>query len=170
MSSGEEVQLKRDALTHLADVLSRHLITSFSRSEGIPDTVIKPDTDRAREMFAHAASYFGDPDAQYRLGRMYLNGSGGLKEPKQAARWLLQADRKGQYRAQAVLGAMLFKGEYTPREPARGLMWLTLARDGAPAQETWIADLYAAAMKQATNEERAAAFVQLESWLKGRRE
>jgi uncharacterized protein len=138
--------------------------------EGIPDTAVKADTERAREMFAYAASYFGDPDAQYRLGRMYLDGQGGLKEPKQAARWLSLAARKGQYQAQAVLGAMLFKGEYTTRQAARGLMWLTLARDGAPAQETWIGDLYAAAMKQATNEERAAAFVQLERWLKGRRE
>jgi TPR repeat protein len=138
--------------------------------EGIPDTAIKPDPDRALQMFSYAASYFGDPDAQYRLGRMYLDGNGGLKEPKQAARWLSLAARKGQYQAQAVLGGMLFKGEYTPRQAARGLMWLTLARDGASARETWIADLYSAAMKQATDEERAAALGYLERWLKGHRD
>ena len=33
---------------------------------GIPDSTIKPDAARAREMFAYAASYFGDADAQYR--------------------------------------------------------------------------------------------------------
>jgi uncharacterized protein len=38
--------------------------------EGIPDTAIKPDADRARELFVYAASYFGDPEAQYRLGRL----------------------------------------------------------------------------------------------------
>jgi exopolysaccharide production negative regulator len=135
--------------------------------EGIPGTAIKADPDRAREMFNYAASYFGDPDAQYRLGRMYLEGNGGLKEPKQAARWLSLAARKGQYQAQAVFGKMLFKGEYTPRQAARGLMWLTLARDGAPPQETWIADLYAAAMKQATADERAQAYRYLERWLGG---
>jgi TPR repeat protein len=118
-------------------------------------------------MFAYAASYFGDPDAQYRLGRMYLDGNGGLKEPKQAARWLSLAARKGQYQAQAVFGAMLFKGELTPRQAARGLMWLTLARDNASPGETWIADLYAAAMKQASPDERAAAYAFLERWLKG---
>jgi uncharacterized protein len=138
--------------------------------EGIPDTAVKPDIERAREMYAYAASYFADPDAQYRLGRMYLDGNGGLKEPKQAARWLSLAARKGQYQAQAVLGAMLFKGEYTPRQAARGLMWLTLARDGASSQETWIADLYAAALKQATDDERVAALADLERWLKGRRD
>jgi uncharacterized protein len=138
--------------------------------EGIRDTAIKPDPDRAREMYSYAASYFGDPDAQYRLGRMYLDGSGGPKEPKQAARWLSLAAHKGQYQAQAILGGMLFKGEYAPRQAARGLMWLTLARDGAPPRETWIADLYAAAMNQATEEERRGAYSFLEDWIKGRRE
>jgi TPR repeat protein len=135
--------------------------------EGIPDSYVKADPDRAREMFSYAASYFGDPDAQYRLGRMYLDGG---KDAKQAARWLSLAAHKGQYQAQAVLGAMLFKGDHVPRQAARGLMWLTLARDGAPPREAWIAELYGAAMKQATPEERAAAYTNLESWLKGRRE
>ena len=70
--------------------------------EGIPDTPIKSDIERAREMYAYAASYFGDPDAQYRLGRLYLDGPGGLKEPKQAVRWLTLAANKGQHQAQAV--------------------------------------------------------------------
>jgi TPR repeat protein len=138
--------------------------------DGIPNSGVKADVDRAREMFAYAASYFGDPDAQYQLGRMYLDGHGGLKEPKQAARWLSLAAHKGQYQAQAVLGAMLFKGEYVPRQGPRGLMWLTLARDAASPRETWINDLYAAALKQATEDERAVALVYLERWLKGRRE
>jgi uncharacterized protein len=140
--------------------------------EGIPNSDVKADADRAREMFAYAASYFGDPDAQYQLGRMYLDGQGGggIKEPKQAARWLSLAARKGQYQAQAVLGAMLFKGEYVPRRGPAGLMWLTLARDAAAPRETWITDLYAAALKQATEDERAVALVYLERWLKGRRE
>jgi TPR repeat protein len=137
--------------------------------EGIPDTSVKADPDRAREMYNYAASYFADPDAQYRLGRMFLDGHGGGKDPKQAARWLSLAAHKGQVQAQAVLGSMLFKGEHMPRQAARGLMWLTLARDGAP-RESWISDLYAAAMKQATPEERAAAYNYLEGWLKGRRE
>ena len=33
--------------------------------DGIPKTDIKRDPQRAREMFAYAASYFRDPDAQY---------------------------------------------------------------------------------------------------------
>jgi TPR repeat protein len=138
--------------------------------DGIAQSPVKPDARRARDIFAYAASYFGDSDAQYHLGRMYLEGTGGIQEPKQAGRWLWLAASKGQYQAQAVLGAMLFKGESVARQAPRGLMWLTLARDAASPQESWIADLYAAALKQASEDERATALVYLERWLRGRRD
>jgi TPR repeat protein len=137
---------------------------------GIPNSDVKADAVHAREMFSHAASYFGDQDAQYRLGRMYLDGVGTPKDAKQAARWLSLAAGKGQYQAQAVFGAMLFKGDHVSRNGASGLMWLTLARDSASPRETWISDLYTAAMKQATDDERAVALVHLERWLKARRD
>ncbi|RAI45670.1 tetratricopeptide repeat protein [Rhodoplanes roseus] len=137
--------------------------------DGIPNSTVKSDPDRAREMFTYAASYFGDPDAQYNLGRMYLEGHGGVKDARQAARWLQLAANKGQYQAQAMLGAMLFKGEAVPRQGARGLMWLTLARDAATPQEAWINDMHAAAFKTATDQERAAALDYIERWLRGGR-
>jgi uncharacterized protein len=115
-------------------------------------------------MFSYAASYFQDPDAQYRLGRTYLDGQGTAKSPKQAVRWLSSAAGKGQYQAQAVLGEMLFKGESLPRDAARGLMYLILARDSAPPQETWITDLYNAAVKQATPAEQLAALAHVQHW------
>jgi exopolysaccharide production negative regulator len=138
--------------------------------EGIPNTVVKANPGRAREMFSYAASYFGDPDAQYNLARMYLEGNGAAKDPRQAARWLGLAANKGQYQAQALLGHILFKGEHVPRQAARGLMWLTLARDSAASGDTWIHDLYDTAFKQATHDERQVALIYLERWMKGRRE
>jgi TPR repeat protein len=138
--------------------------------EGIPNTSVAADSGRAREMFAYAASYFGDPDAQYHLGRLYLDGTGMAKDPRRAARWLRLAATKGQYQAQAVFGAMLFKGDAVQRKAAYGLMWLTLARDSAGPAEAWIADLYDSAFNLATNEERARALDMLEDWLKGRRD
>ncbi len=137
--------------------------------DGISKSPIKADPDRAREMFTYAASYFGDADAQYQLGRMYLEGHGGLKDQRQAARWLRLAATKGQYQAQALLGALLFKGELGSRHAARGLMWLTLARDAASAQETWIADLHARAFEKASYEERATALAHIERWVGGKR-
>ncbi len=123
---------------------------------GIPN-YMKPDAGRAHQMFSYAAIYFGDPEAQYRLGRMYLDGQGIGKDTKQAIRWLSLAANREQYHAEAVLGTLLFKGQYVPRDGPRGLMWLMLARDAATPEETWIADQYTAAWEQATPDERTRA-------------
>ena len=138
--------------------------------EGIPNSAVKPDPDRAREMYWYAASYFADPDAQYNLGRLYLDRNAGVRDPRQAVKWLGLAARKGQYQAQALLGEMLFKGDDLARQAALGLFWLTLAKDGARADETWIAEKYSSAFAQATDNERTLAYKYLENWLKGRRE
>ena len=69
-------------------------------------------------MFRYAASYFGDPDAQYNLGRLYLSGRGAPKDAIQAARWFGLAADKGQRSAQAALGTMLFKGQDVSRQAA----------------------------------------------------
>ncbi len=75
--------------------------------DGIPNSQVKADPNRAREMFSYAATYFGNADAQYHLARIYLDGHGVARDPRQAARWLTLAANKGQYQAQAVLGYML---------------------------------------------------------------
>jgi TPR repeat protein len=138
--------------------------------DGIPNSAIKPDPDRAREMYWYAASYFADPDAQYNLGRLYLDRKAGTRDPRQAVKWLGLAARKGQYEAQALLGAMLFKGDEVARQAALGLFWLTLAKDGAGPNQNWIAETYSNAFAQATDGERTMAYKYLENWLKGQRE
>jgi TPR repeat protein len=141
---------------------------------GIPNSNVKPDAVRARDMFNYAASYLGDRDAQYRLGRMYLDGQGVGKDTKQGIRWLSLAADKGQYQAQAMFGALLFKGQYLARNAAGGLMYLILARDAATVEETWITELYSAASKQATAEEVTRALDHVKRWIEksrsGRRE
>jgi TPR repeat protein len=139
--------------------------------DGIPKTQIKRDPERAREMFGYAASYFRDPEAQYYLARLYLDGVGAPHDPRQAARWFGLSAQKGQCQAQAMLGAMLFTGDHVPRQAARGLMWLTLAKDSASGDnQAWIARLYDSAFKQATEDERALALVFLRRWMETRRE
>ena len=138
---------------------------------GIPNTDVRADLGRARHMYAYAASYFGDPDAQYHLGRLMLDANSPFRDAKQAARWLHSAANKGQYQAQAVLGRMLFTGEPgIPRQPARGLMWLTIARSNAGPSETWIVELYDSAVKQATDDDRAMAGEFLMHWRNGKRD
>ena len=141
--------------------------------EGIPKTTVKRDPERAHEMFAYAASYFRDSEAQYYLARLYLDGTGAPHDPRQAARWFGLSAQKGQCQSQAMLGAMLFAGDHVPRQAARGLMWLTLAKENAKdatADQAWIGKLYDSAFQQATEDERALALVYLRRWLETRRE
>jgi TPR repeat protein len=134
---------------------------------GIPNSEIKPDSARAHQMFAYAASYFGDADAQYELGRLYLDGDPG--DVHEAARWFLLAATKGQCHAEAALGDILFRGKDVPRQAARGLMWLTLGRDCAGADETWVKPIYDNAFRRASDDERAMALVYLKDWIGGQR-
>jgi TPR repeat protein len=137
---------------------------------GIPNSKIKPDSDRAREMFSYAASYFGNADAQYDLARLYLDGVGAPRDPRYGTRWLGLAAQKGQHQAQALLGQMLFNGDQLPRQAARGLMWLTLARDNAAPDESWIRESYNRAFTKASDEDRASALQMLEHWVQGKRD
>src|SRR6266436_2031452 len=137
---------------------------------GIPNSKITSDPERAREMFSYAASYFGNADAQYDLARLYLRGVSSSREDfRYGARWLGLAAQKGQHQAQAMLGQMLFNGDQLPRQAARGLMWLTLARDSAAPDETWIKESYSKAIAKASDEDRAMALQMLEHWVQGRR-
>jgi TPR repeat protein len=132
---------------------------------GIPGT-LRPDASVAREMFRYAATYYADPEAQYLLGKLYLGQK--PKDPIQAARWLRLAANKGEHRAQALLGSMLFRGEEVSRQPALGLFWLIVAKDGAAPEETWITEMYASAIAQANESERNLAHKYLQDWLKRR--
>jgi exopolysaccharide production negative regulator len=138
--------------------------------DGIPNSKIKADPARARDMFAYAASYFGNADAQYELARLYLKTSDASSDDfTQGARWLGLAAQKGQHEAQALLGQMLFNGDRLPRRAARGLMWLTLARDSATADETWIKESYNQAIAKASEDDRAMALQMLVDWLLGKK-
>ena len=122
-------------------------------------------------MFSYAASYFGNADAQYDLARLYLKSAGSSRDDfRYGARWLGLAAQKGQHQAQAMLGQMLFNGEQLPRQAARGLMWLTLARDSAAPDETWIKESYNKAIGKASEDDRAMALQMLEHWVQGRKD
>jgi hypothetical protein len=125
---------------------------------GIPNSAVKANPERAREMFAYSASYFGDAQAQLILARLHIEGIGGAKDMKQAVRWLNLSAEKGNRIAQAQLGQLLFSGEAGMKQRARGLMWLNVARTGAdPEKDAWIIDAHEEAMEKATEADRFAA-------------
>jgi len=132
--------------------------------DGIKGSYVTPNIDRAFDMFHYAASYFGDPEGQYNLGRLYMNGQGTRRDARQAARWMKLAAEKGYAPARAVFGDMLIRGgEGVPRQPVLGLMWLSMAREGAdPVRETWIIERHDNAFASASQNDRTAALALIE--------
>lgn len=124
---------------------ARYVSDSFIRladyyRTGIVDSEIVQNAGLAINLLRHAATYFGDPEAQYRLGRIYLEGEGVKANAILAAKWLMLAARKGNVAAQADLGALLITGGKGLRaQPRRGLMFLEMARRGAdPVAQAWV--------------------------------
>ena len=126
---------------------------------GLPEAGIQKNEAYSNKLIMHAASYFGDADAQYKVGELYLDDAELGDSPLQSARWLNLAARKGHAGAQAKLGSMLFNGEGIDADPIEGLMWLTVAsrRAAGTADDGWIHDLLTNAMSVATPEQRKQA-------------
>jgi TPR repeat protein len=128
--------------------------------DGSPEAGVPQDDEYATKLILHAASYFGDADAQYKVGELYLDASELGDNPLQSARWLSLAARKGHAGAQAKLGNILFNGDGELKaNPVEGLMWLTVAsrRAAGTSDAGWIDDLLNAAMSVAAPDQRKLA-------------
>lgn len=142
-----------DALVALAGYVRR----------GIPQSPIRSDPRLARDLYLQAASMFGNPDAQYEMGKMLLEGDGGRSNRKQAARWLRLSARKGHYKAEALLGDLLVQDG----KMVRGLAMLTAALERAqPADQVWIRTRQEEAFGLAAESDRRTAMVLAEQFLR----
>ena len=102
---------------------------------GIEGSPVVVDPRTAESYLYRAASLFGDADAQFELGRFYLDARWGAPRRRHAARWLALAARKGHHLAQSELGALLCEGNGVARNPSRGIVLMATALRNAPAIE-----------------------------------
>lgn len=152
-------------------VSSAYVAVGVYSLNGLPQIQLKPDVARAQELFQYAASTFGDPNAQYNLARIYLDGNGVKRDPRQAAGWLYLAAEKNHADSQALLGNLLFTGQGLPKNRARGLMYMTMAVENAgdDPKHAWVIDLREKALKAASEVERQAAGDMLVQYISARR-
>ncbi len=129
------------------------------------DGEIPQNEARARQIFTHAASYFGDADAQYELGRMYQDNNS-----RMAVRWFNLAALKGHVGAQARLGETLYALGRSDKKKARGLMWLTVAREQASGRDSgWINNMHEQYFAVAPESVRQLARSLADGWIKQNR-
>lgn len=126
--------------------------------DGVPEAGIRVNPAEAQVMFTTAATYFDHPDAQFELARMYLEGDNQRMEVLQAARMLKSATDAGHVGAEALLGHLIYEGEFLRRDPVRGLrMMMNAQRRATGADRKWIGSLQEEAFALASEEERRAA-------------
>lgn len=144
-----------------ADIVARSFVKlgDYFRV-GAPEVGLRQDPGEYHRMLMHAATYFGDAEAQYRVGLLYQQEDGLGLSPTLSARWLQSAASKGHCLAQAQLGNLLFNGRdnYPPR-PAEGLMWLNVAHTtcAGTSDQSAADELLKNADAVATPEDKAAA-------------
>ncbi|WIY54183.1 tetratricopeptide repeat protein [Devosia sp. YIM 151766] len=144
-----------------ADIVARSFVKlgDYFR-EGAPEVGLKQDPGEYHRMLLHAASYFGDAEAQYRVGLLYQQEDGLGVSPTLSARWLQSAANKGHCLAQAALGDLLFNGMDTyPPRAAEGLMWLNVAHETClgTSDQAIAEEILNRAISVASPEDRAAA-------------
>ena len=144
-----------------ADIVARSFVkVGDYYKQGLPDAGIPADAQRSHALLLHAATYFGDADAQYRVGLLYTQKSELGINPLQSARWFSLAARKGHCPAQAYLGDLMFRGvDGIEAQPIEGLMWLTIAHErcAGTADAEWIDEMLDNATSQATPEQLTEA-------------
>jgi len=134
---------------------------------GVTELKIEPDAEHAIGLYRYAASYFGDPDAQLKLAKMYLAGEGGAVNARLAVNWLANASKKSHAASQAILGDLLWRGaKGVRRRPLKGLALMDLARsNGANSDDAvWIEELYETAVTEAKPGEREQALTITTRW------
>jgi exopolysaccharide production negative regulator len=130
---GRRAPFVAKALTALAGYLQR----------GLPDIGLRADPQRAVDYLHHAATFFGDKDAQFELAKIYLNGTGSADDAKRGMHYLSVLTEEGHPGAQAFLADLLWRGVHVKKDERRALALITMAVENAPAHERiWIEDIY----------------------------
>lgn len=69
----------------------------------------------------------GDPEAQFKLGRMYQTGQGVIQDYAEAVKWYRLSAEKGQPFAQNNLGVMYKNGWGVKQDYVQAYLWFSLA-------------------------------------------
>jgi hypothetical protein len=130
---GQRAPFVAKSLTALAGYL-RH---------GVKEIGVTPDPERAIDYLHHAATFFGDKDAQFELAKVYLSGNGTPEDVKRGMHYLSVLTEESYPGAQALLADLLWRGRYVKKDEKRALALISMAVENAPPHERiWIEDIY----------------------------
>ncbi len=125
-------------------------VMSFAGSGEALKAYQSGEYQKALEMWMLLA-YEGDAEAQYRLGLMFLHGTGVVVSTQEAVYWLSRAAEQGEPRAQYLLGAIYLSGKGLTSNREHGLEWWRAAANNGNAAAQYgvgTAYLYGAGVPQ----------------------
>ena len=135
--------------------------------DGITEIGLKPDAKRAATYFTHASQFFGNPRAQYQLGKLYLSGQGVKKNVRRAISWLNNAAKKKHAPSQALLGQLLWDGDLVPKRQIKALALLIMAQKNAgPRDSEWINELHKTIVAASDLKTRKGAKTAVARWVR----
>jgi TPR repeat protein len=113
----------------------------FKWPESQSSTTAQQGTINIPDLQARASQ--GDAQAQYALGRAFVDGNGVTRDFKQAANWLQMAAQQGHPEAAATLGELYQAGQGVPKDLPSALKWYHAAGDkGSVAAQYDLGFLY----------------------------
>ncbi|MEP1934613.1 MAG: tetratricopeptide repeat protein [Roseibium sp.] len=125
------------------------------------DGVVEKNLGKAQYSFNIAAKLYKDAEAQYELGRLNQGNNS-----RMAVRWYNLAALKGHVGAQARLGETLYSLGSSEKKQARGLMWLTVAREQATGSNSdWINEKHEQYFALSSEPVREMARILADGWI-----
>lgn len=107
---------------------------TFGASSSDDNQVLEQGKKLEREgNFQDAAQFFGlaaekgNTEAQYHLGRMYMDGRGVFKNDSEAAKWLFMAADKAHTKAEYSIGVLYDEGRGVTQDTQEAFMWFSKA-------------------------------------------
>jgi hypothetical protein len=130
--------------TQRAPFVAKALIAlaGYARA-GVKEIDLAPNPRRAADYLNHAATVFGDKEAQFELARTYLSGDAAGDDVKRGLHYLVTLTKESYPTAQALLADLLWRGRHVKKDDERALALITMAVESAPAHERmWIEETY----------------------------
>ncbi len=126
------------------------------------------DLERAFRLF-HAMAEGGDAQAQYRMGLIYLQGQGALRDDSNAVDWLRKAAAQDVVEAQVQLGRLYLGRRGRPEQDPAAERWMSLTAEAGNADAQYkLGLLYLNGTVVPQNDEEALRWLRLSAGQSGK--
>jgi uncharacterized protein len=117
-------------------------LAAYTRT-GLREMDLSPNPRRAVDYLNHAATYFGDREAQVELAKAYLSGEPSRDDVRRGMHYLSTLSEESNPAAQALLAELFWRGRHVRKDEERALALVKMAVENAPLHDRmWIEDSY----------------------------